>query len=77
MFLEFVNNQECKFFKHIYSAQFSNEFKLETIFIESPKIDEQVAQAIKIDQFGWKKEAIPVTPSKKSYLGRILHKIFS
>ena len=77
MFLEFVNNQECKFFKHIYSAQFSNKFKLETIFIESPKIDEQVAQAIKIDQFGWKKEAIPVTANKKSYFGRILQKIFS
>ena len=77
MFLEFVNNQECKFFKHIYSAQFSNKFKLETIFIESPKIDEQVAQAIKIDQFGWKKEAIPVTVNKKSYFGRILQKIFS
>ena len=77
IFLEFVNNQECKFFKHIYSAQFSNKLKLETKFIESPKIDEQVAQAIKIDQFGWKKEAIPVTVNKKSYFGRILQKIFS
>ena len=77
MFLEFVNSQECKFFKHIYSAQFSNKLKLETKFIESPKIDEQVAQAIKIDQFGWKKEAIPVTVNKKSYFGRILQKIFS
>ena len=77
IFLEFVNNQECKFFKHIYSTQFSNKLKLETKFIESPKIDEQVAQAIKIDQFGWKKEAIPVTVNKKSYFGRILQKIFS
>ena len=77
IFLEFVNGKEYKFFKHLYSDQFSNKPKLETKFIEIPKIDEEVVQAIKIDQFGWKKEAIPVTVNKKSYIGRILQKIFS
>ena len=77
IFLEFINNQEYNFFKRLYSDQFSNKLKLITKFIESPKIDEEVVQAIKIDQFGWKKEAIPVTVNKKSYIGRILQKIFS
>ena len=77
IFLEFINNQEYNFFKRLYSDQFSNKLKLITKFIESPEIDEEVAQAIKIDQFGWKKEAIPVTVNKKSYIGRILQKIFS
>ena len=77
IFLEFINSQEYNFFKDLYSDQFSNKFKLITKFIECPKIDEEVFQAIKIDQFGWKKEAIPVTVNKKSYIGRILQKIFS
>ena len=77
IFLEFINSQEYNFFKDLYSDQFSNKLKLITKFIESPEIDEEVAQAIKIDQFGWKKEAIPVTVNKKSYIGRILQKIFS
>lgn len=77
IFLEFINIQEYNFFKDLYSDQFSNRLKLITKFIECPKIDEEVVQAIKIDQFGWKKEAIPVTVNKKSYIGRILQKIFS
>ena len=77
IFLEFINSQEYNFFKDLYSDQFSNRLKLITKFIECPKIDEEVVQAIKIDQFGWKKEAIPVTVNKKSYIGRILQKIFS
>ena len=77
IFLEFINSQEYNFFKDLYSDQFSNRFKLITKFIECPKIDEEVVQAIKIDQFGWKKEAIPITVNKKSYIGRILQKIFS
>ena len=77
IFLEFINIQEYNFFKDLYSDQFSNRLKLITKFIECPKIDEEVVQAIKIDQFGWKKEAIPITVNKKSYIGRILQKIFS
>jgi len=77
IFLGFINSQEYNFFKDLYSDQFSNRLKLITKFIECPKIDEEVVQAIKIDQFGWKKEAIPVTVNKKSYIGRILQKIFS
>ena len=77
IFLEFINRQEYNFFKDLYSDQFSNRLKLITKFIECPKIDEEVAQAVKIDQFGWKKEAIPITVNKKSYIGRILQKIFS
>ena len=77
IFLEFINSQEYNFFKDLYSDQFSNRLKLITKFIECPKIDEEVVQAIKIDQFGWKKEAIPITVNKKSYIGRILQKIFS
>lgn len=77
IFLEFINSQEYNFFKDLYSDLFSNRLKLITKFIECPKIDEEVVQAIKIDQFGWKKEAIPVTVNNKSYIGRILQKIFS
>ena len=77
IFLEFINSHEYNFFKDLYSDQFSNKLKLVTKFIECPKIDEEVLQAIKIDQFGWKKEAIPVTVKKTSYIGRIFEKIFS
>ena len=33
--------------------------------------------ALKIVQYGWKKEAVPILQEKKSIIGRIFHKIFS
>ena len=33
--------------------------------------------ALKIVQYGWKKEALPILQEKKSIIGRIFHKIFS
>ena len=33
--------------------------------------------ALKIVQYGWKKEAIPFVQEKKSMIARIFHKIFS
>ena len=43
---------------------------------KKPKIEEIINKADNIVQFGWKKEAIPVTVSKKSFVTRIFQEIF-
>ena len=44
--------------------------------LKSPEIDQIINKADNIVQFGWKKEAIPVTKSKKSFITRIFQEIF-
>ena len=44
--------------------------------MKKPEIEQIINKADNIAQFGWKKEAIPVTKSKKTFLTRIFQEIF-
>ena len=86
-FKKSVNNTKLIFWKYdtlhfkcledIYckSFAFNNEFTVK-VFIK-PDPEPFLNTANTIVQFGWKKEAIPITKSRKSFLQRFLIKFFN
>ena len=76
IFLEINDKQHVNCFSHAYEASFSYKNKYEVKMIKKPKIEQIVDKANSIVHFGWKKEAIPVTRSKKSFITRIFQSIF-
>ena len=53
-----------------YKTIFNNIGHSKVRFLESFSFESIFSTAEKLVHFGWKKEAIPVTQSKKSYLAR-------
>ena len=76
IFLEINDQQHFSCFHHAYekSFGFKNRYKLR--IVKKPEIELIINKADNIVQFGWKKEAIPVTISKKSFITRIFQEIF-
>ena len=76
IFLEIDDKQHLNCFSHAYKDSFSHKNKYEIKMIKKPEIGQIIDKANNIVQFGWKKEAIPVTRSKKSLINRIFQAIF-
>ena len=76
IFLEINDQQHYKCFNHAYEKFFTFNYKYEVKILKKLEIEQIINKAENIVQFGWKKEAIPVTKSKKSLLSRIFQEIF-
>ena len=77
IFLEINDQQHLSCFQSImYEKSFAFNNKYEVKIVKKPEIEQIINKADNIDQFGWKKEAIPVTISKKSFITRIFQEIF-
>ena len=76
IFLEIKDQQHYNCFNHMYEKSLAFNSKHEVKVIERPGIEQIIIKAHNIVQFGWKKEAIPVTKSKKTLIKRIFQEIF-
>ena len=76
IFLEINDQQHFSCFNHAYEKSFAFKNKYEVRIVKKPEIEQIINRADNIAQFGWKKEAIPIIKSKKSFIMRILQEIF-
>ena len=77
IFLEIYDQQHFNCFNHAYKNSFTHNSTCDVRIVKKPEIEKIVDKADNIVQFGWKREAIPVTKSKKSFIARFFEKIFS
>ena len=76
LFFEFNSKLKIDCIKNLYKTAFSQKNSLEIKFQEIFSIENNLKTAIKLSNFGWKKEAIPVAESKKSLIVRFFDAIF-
>ena len=76
IFLEISDQQHLSCFYQAYEKSFALKNKYKVNIIKKPKIEQIINKADNIVQFGWKREAIPVTKPKKSLIARVFQKIF-
>ena len=76
IFLEINDQQHFSCFHHAYEQSFGFKNKYKLSIVKKPEIELIINKADNLVQFGWKKEAIPVTISKKSFITRIFQEIF-
>ena len=76
IFLEINDQQHFSCFHHAYEQSFGFKNKYKLKIVKKPEIELIINKAHNLVQFGWKKEAIPVTISKKSFITRIFQEIF-
>ncbi len=76
IFLEIYDKKHLNCFKEAYEHCFALNNKFEIIFFDKPDDEKALEMANKIVQFGWKKEAIPVSKPRKSLISRIFQELF-
>ena len=76
IFLEISSQLQLKGLKKIYKSVFSTNSKLHLNLIEELSNKNLIDTANKLAHYGWKKEAIPITQSEKSLIGRFFEAIF-
>ena len=76
IFLEINDPHHLTCFNFAYEKSFAFNNQYEVKIVKKPEIEQIINKAENIVQFGWKKEAIPVTKSKKTILTRIFQEIF-
>ena len=76
IFLEINDPYHLTCFNYEYEKSFAFNNQYEVKIVKKPEIEQIINKAENIVQFGWKKEAIPVTKSKKTILTRIFQEIF-
>ncbi len=77
LFLDVSDKANLKCFDKSYSLSFSNNNSIDVKLIESINTDDFLSHINKLVHFGWKKEAIPVTSTKKSLIAKFFHALFS
>ena len=77
IFIEIDHKKEFKCFREIYKTTFSIDGNFNLKFLEGLASESILNSVNKLVNFGWKKEAIPVTHQKKSLLARFFEAIFS
>ena len=77
IFLEISDQQHLSCFHQAYEKSFAFKNKYKVKIIKKPEIEQIVYKADNIVQFGWKKEAIPVSKPKKTLISRIFQEIFN
>ncbi len=76
IFLETVDPYHFTCFNYEYEKSFAFNNQYEVKIVKKPDIKQIIKKADNIVQFGWKKEAVPITKSKKTFLTRIFQEIF-
>ena len=76
IFLEINDQKHFRCFNHAYEKSFAFNNRYEVRIVKKPEIEQIINKANNIVQFGWKREAIPITKSKKSFITRIFQEFF-
>ncbi len=76
IFLKIEDLLISKCFGEIFNKSFSNKNEFNLKPIESTSVYDTYKNAIKIVQYGWKREAVPIIQEKKSRIARIFDLIF-
>ena len=77
IFINFREKFNISCFKKNYISAFSKNSGSLVKLLDNTDEVKLCETALKIVQYGWKKEAIPFVQEKKSMIARIFHKIFS
>ena len=77
IYLEINDKQHFDCFYDIYEKIFSSNNRYMIRVFKKPEIEQIINKADNIVQFGWKKEAIPITKVSGSYISRIFRAIFA
>ncbi len=76
IFLEIDTNSRFKSLDKIFKSILSKNGNYELNFIEDASIDTMLNTADQLVHYGWKKEAIPVSETKKTLIARFFNTIF-
>ena len=77
IFLKIKNKSHLNLFKESYELFFSQNKNLLVKFDENSSTDEIISSVNQLVDFGWKKEAIPVTRAKKSLIAKLFDALFN
>ena len=77
IFFKINDKLHLKFFEEIYKSFLLENNYLEFKFIEETATKDFINNANKLVHFGWKKEAIPITHTKRSFLAKFFDILFS
>ncbi len=77
IFLEINDQQHLNCFNNLYEKSLALNSRCKIKILKKYDIDQIIDKADNIVQFGWKKEAIPITKVTGSYISRIFRAIFS
>ncbi len=77
IFLKINNKPHFNLFKKSYELFFSQNKNLFVIFADNSSTDELISSVNQLVDFGWKKEAIPVTREKKSLIAMVFEALFN
>ena len=75
IYLEIDHKLQSKCLNEIYKTVFSMNEKYNTKFINFSS-ENMISTAHKLVHFGWKKEAIPISVAKKSFIAELFDRIF-
>ena len=76
IFLEISDQQHFKYFNQAYKKNFISNNRHKFKIVKKLEVAQIINKADSIVQYGWKKEAIPVTKSKNSFIKRFFQEIF-
>ena len=76
IFLEINDQQHFSCFNYAYEKSFAFKNKYKVRIVRKPETEQIIIKADNIVEFGWKKEAVPVTKTRKSLITRIFQAIF-
>ena len=65
-----------KFFENIYRSILLEKNFLKLKFLDNLTTEDLINNANKLVHYGWKKEAIPITHAKKSFLAKFFDVLF-
>ncbi len=77
IYLEISDTEHLECFKRIYTNTYKLSENIDIRFFAKPQLNDLLDRANKIVQFGWKKEAIPITKPQKSFISRLFQEIFN
>ena len=77
IFLKIKDKSHLNLFKESYELFFSQNKNLLVKFDENSSTDEIISSVNQLVDFGWKKEAIPVTRAKKSLIAKLFDALFN
>ena len=77
IFLKINDHSNLKCFYECFKKNFSKKDQFITKFTSDLSLSEIYNSAIRIVQYGWKKEAVPIVQEKKSIISRFFDKIFN
>ena len=76
LFLEITSELKTESLINIFKNSFFEDSKIEVKILNNLTSEDMLKAANEVVHFGWKKEAIPITQSKKSLIVRFFDTIF-